>query len=170
VTIRALTTKEVLGSYRREIAEVWTWVDSHRLNEILPTHAGREGFRFRAALADDGRLLGFAYGYLGSSGQWWHDLVAAAMSRADQSRWLARGHFELVELHVHQDARRRGIGGRLHDAILAGLPSPTAVLSTQTDNEPALALYRSRGWQILVPELHFQAGGRPYAILGRDLH
>jgi ribosomal protein S18 acetylase RimI-like enzyme len=160
----------VLGPYRREIGEVWTWVDSQRLNEILPSHARREGFRFRGALVPDGRLVGFAYGYLGGPGQWWHDLVSEAMSESNRARWLAPGHFELVELHVRPDSRRQGIGGRLHDALLEGLPSPTAVLSTQTDNEPALALYRRRGWQIVVRELRFQPAGRPYAILGKALH
>lgn len=169
VTIRPLAPREVLGPYRRQIAEVWTWADAQRLEEILPAHVRREGFRFRAAFGDRDRLLGFAYGYLGGPGQWWHDLVAAAMDDAERDRWLAPGHFEFVELHVHPDARRQGIGGRLHDALLEGLPSPTAVLSTQTDNQPALALYRARRWQIVVPELLFQPVGRPYAILGRAL-
>lgn len=169
MAVQALRPRDVLGRYRRQIGEVWTWVDPQRLNDILPAHAGREGFRFRAALAEERRLVGFAYGYLGGPGQWWHDLVSGAMSEADRARWLAPGHFELVELHVHPEARRQGIGGRLHDALLQGLPSRTAVLSTQVDNEPALALYRRRGWQIVIPELRFQPAGRPYAILGRSL-
>jgi ribosomal protein S18 acetylase RimI-like enzyme len=42
------------------------------------------------------------------------------------------------------------------------------VLSTQTDNEPAIALYEGRGWQVIVPYLDF-GSGRPFLIMGRDL-
>jgi len=45
---------------------------------------------------------------------------------------------------------------------------PTAVLSTQTDNEPAIALYLGRAWQVIVPYLDF-GSGRPFLIMGRDL-
>ena len=84
-------------------------------------------------------------------------------------RWIAQGHFEVVELHVHPDYRRRGIGGRLHDTLLDRLESRTAVLSTQADNRPALALYEGRGWEIVVPALRFAPAGEEYAILGLDL-
>jgi ribosomal protein S18 acetylase RimI-like enzyme len=52
--------------------------------------------------------------------------------------------------------------------VLSGLDAPTAVLSTQTDNEPALALYRGRGWRVIVPFLDF-GSGRPFLIMGKDL-
>jgi ribosomal protein S18 acetylase RimI-like enzyme len=42
------------------------------------------------------------------------------------------------------------------------------VLSTQTDNEAALALYRQRGWKVIVPYLDF-GSGRPFLIMGKDL-
>ena len=151
-----------------EIAEIWPAASRERVGEILPRHAGREGFRFRMG-EDDGRMVGFTYGYLGASGQWWHDLVAAEMSDEQEERWLGPGHFEFVELHVRPDYRRQGLGGALHDELLIGLDSPTAVLSTQTENEPALALYRGRGWQVVVPEMRFSPGGVPYCILGLDL-
>jgi ribosomal protein S18 acetylase RimI-like enzyme len=153
---------------REAVRALWPAASRQRIDEILPRHAERDGFRFRAAFAGE-RLVGFAYGYLGAEGQWWHDIVAEAMDETDLQVWLAPGHFEFVELHVRRDARRQGIGGRLHDALLEGLDSPTAVLSTQTDNEPALSLYRGRGWEIVVPELRFQPGGQPYAILGLEL-
>jgi ribosomal protein S18 acetylase RimI-like enzyme len=70
---------------------------------------------------------------------------------------------------VRAEHRRRGIGGTLHDAVLDGLDAPTAVLSTQTDNAPALALYRQRGWKVIVPYLDF-GSGRPFLIMGKDLH
>jgi ribosomal protein S18 acetylase RimI-like enzyme len=151
-----------------EVAEIWPAASSSRVDEILPRHAAREGFRFHAA-EEEGRMVGFTYGYLGGPGQWWHDLVAVEMTDEQEARWLAPGHFEFVELHVRPEYRRRGLGGALHDELLSGLASRTAVLSTQTDNEPALALYRERGWQVVVPEMQFSPGGVPYCILGLDL-
>lgn len=167
IAIRPLDAGEALAR-TAEIAEIWPAASRDRVDEILPRHAEREGFRFRAA-EDGGRMVGFTYGYLGGSGQWWHDLVSAEMTEEQRARWLSPGHFEFVELHVRPRYRRRGLGTALHDDLLSGLESPTAVLSTQTDNDPALALYRERGWQVIVPEMRFSPGGVTYCILGLDL-
>ena len=168
IRIEAIPRDELLARHRAEVAVVWTDATRERVGEILPRHAARDGFRFLAARSSAGALAGFAYGYIGAPGQWWHDIVAAAMSPAERDRWLAPGHFEFAELHVHPGFRRRGIGGRLHDELLEGLSSRTAVLSTQVDNEPALALYRGRGWRIVVDELDFGTG-RLYKVLAREL-
>lgn len=165
--IRTLAAAEALARLE-EIAQIWPEASRDRLGDILPRHAARPGFRFLAA-EEQGRMVGFSYGYLGGPGQWWHDLVSAAMTAEQHRHWLAPGHFEFVELHVRPAFRRQGIGGKLHDALLQGLDSRTSVLSTQVDNDPALALYRGRGWQIVVPELRFTAGGVPYSILGLEL-
>ena len=163
----ALTAEEALA-VRAELAEAWTGVTSDRLGEILERHARREGFTFLAA-REEGVLAGFTYGYRGSRGDWWHDLVWAAMDDEERVRWLTPGHFEYVELHVRPDRQGRGLGGRLHDALLARQEqSRTAVLSTQVDNERALRLYRGRGWRVVVPRLDF-GSGRLFSILGRDL-
>jgi ribosomal protein S18 acetylase RimI-like enzyme len=167
VTIAAESARE-MSSLLGVIPDVWIGASEERLRQILPRHAERDGFRFLAARAD-GRVVGLAYGYMGASGQWWHDIVSRAMTAEQRGWWLAPGHFEVVELHVHPDFRRLGIGTRLHDTLLDGLASPTAVLSTQADNEPALALYRGHGWEIVVTSLRFAPTGEPYAILGKRL-
>lgn len=170
VRLKRLAPDEVLGPYLGGISSVWTGADEPRLREILPRHAEREAFRFLGAESEDGRLAGFSYGFVGAPGQWWHDLVSKEMDNRARRRWLPAGHFELTELHVHPDFRRRGVGGRLHDALLDGLASPTAVLTTQTDNEAALTLYEGRGWEVVVPELLFPANpNRPFCVMGRDL-
>jgi ribosomal protein S18 acetylase RimI-like enzyme len=161
--------QELLDTRREQLVAVWPDATGQRLDEIVPRHLTRDGFRFVSEEDDEGRLAGIAYGYLGGPGQWWHDLVAAQMSDEDRSRWLGPGHFEFVELAVRPDLRGRGIGGRLHDALLEGLSSPTAVLSTQIDNEPALSLYYNRGWQIVVPEVDFGTEPTPFCVLGRIL-
>lgn len=167
VAIRPLTAEEALAR-NDEVAEIWPAASRARVEEILPRHPAREGFRFLAA-EDEGRMLGFSYGYFGGAEQSWHDLVAAEMTDEQKEHWVGPGHFEFVELHVRPDHRRQGIGGALHDALLSGLESRTAVLSTQADNEPALALYRGRGWQVVVPEMRFSPAGVPYSILGLEL-
>jgi ribosomal protein S18 acetylase RimI-like enzyme len=164
--IREIGAKDVL-SLRRDVSDIWPDASRARIDEILPRHVERDGFRFLGAFADR-LLVGFVYGYLGASGQWWHDRVAAALGAAGTERWLGPGHFEFTELHVRRKYRRHGIGGSLHDALFEHVDAPTAVLSTQTDNEPALRLYLGRGWQVAVPYLDF-GSGRPFLIMGRDL-
>jgi len=167
LTIQELAPAAVLARIP-EIAAIWPEASRNRVQDILPRHSERDGFRFLGALDESRLLAGFVYGYCGEAGQWWRDRVAAELGPAGTRRWLPPGHFELTELHVRPEGRRRGIGGALHDAVLDGLAAPTSVLSTQTDNEPALRLYERRGWQVIVPELDF-GSGRPFVVMGKDL-
>jgi len=153
---------------RDEVRALWPEASRRRVDEILPLHAGRDGFRAVVERTEDGRLAGFAYGYRGEAGQWWHDLVAAALGEEGTTHWLSPGHFEFVELHVRTDLWGQGIGGRLHDALLESEPGP-AVLSTQRDNDRALGLYRSRGWKVIVQHIDFGAGYPPFCVLGKVL-
>ena len=155
------------------ISTVWTGANEYGLNGI-PLHAGHETFRFLAAEPGDAQLAGFSYGCAGAPGQWWHDIVAAEMDGETGRRWVPAGHFEFTELHVHPTFRRRGVGGRLHNALLDGLASSATVLTTQTDNDPALAFslvfYKGRGWEVVVPELFFYANPRqPFCVMGKEL-
>jgi ribosomal protein S18 acetylase RimI-like enzyme len=140
---------------------------AERFAGVFERHAGRAGFRLAAA-REGGRLAGFGYGYDGEPGQWWHDTVADALGPALAERWL-RGCFELVELAVLPADQGRGIGAALHDALLAGLPNPTAALSTIAEETAGLRLYRRRGWQVLHPALRFPGVADPYTIMGLDL-
>jgi len=169
--LRELTRAEVRALLARpeELVAVWPNASGERLDVIVPRHVERDGFRFVAEQDEAGRLAGIAYGYEGAAGQWWHDLVSAAMDDTARTRWLRPGHFEFVELAVRPDLRRRGLGGRLHDALLGGLDAPTAVLSTEVDNEAAIALYSGRGWEVIVPELDFGPDFPPFLVMGREL-
>src|SRR3984957_21350898 len=76
---------------------------------IMERHAASPGFRGLVAQAD-GRLAGFTYGFHGVTGQWWHDMVAAALAtRSGTAVSAAEGtaprgwlddSFEIPELHV----------------------------------------------------------------------
>lgn len=111
-------------------------------------HRARPGFRLATA-REDGRLAGFGWGCTGNRGEYWPDLVAGSLPAQVADEWVG-GHFELVELAVLPDVRGRGAGRRLHDVLLDGLPHDRALLSTDADEaEPAVRLYRSRGWTTL---------------------
>jgi ribosomal protein S18 acetylase RimI-like enzyme len=53
--------------------------------------------------------------------------------------------------------------------VLAGLDGPAALLSTEIDNEPAIALYRGRGWDVVVPEIDFGPDVPPFVVTGKRL-
>ena len=114
---------------------------------VWDRHRTRAGYRLTTAYDGD-RLLGFSWGYTGQPGQFWSDFILDRLGPA-VAGWVG-GHFELVELAVIPDGRGRGVGGTLHDQLLAGLPHERALLGTEDDpTSPAVRLYRSRGWQRL---------------------
>jgi len=69
---------------------------------------------------------------------------------------------------VTPPAQGRGIGGRLHDALLARSPAATAVTTTPRENNPAVRFYGRRGWVTLVDDFRFPGETAPWLILGRD--
>src|SRR5262245_20810841 len=60
--------------------------------EMYDRHRAREGFRL-AALRDDDRLVGFAWGYIGRPGQFWTDWVLETLPDEVTREWVG-GHFE----------------------------------------------------------------------------
>jgi ribosomal protein S18 acetylase RimI-like enzyme len=135
--------------------------------EALPRHAVHAGFRCVVA-RDGGAVVGFAYGYTSAAGQWWHDWVAAQLDPAVAAEWMTDA-FELVELAVRPAAQRQGAGGRLHDAVLSGLPHRTALLSTRDEDTPARRLYRRRGWVPLRESVRPAPDGPPVLFMGLRL-
>jgi GNAT superfamily N-acetyltransferase len=102
-----------------------------------------------------GRLpvIAFSYGFHGANGQWWHDLVRAALIRLGGQElaqaWLSDS-FEVAEVHVHPDYQGRGIGSRMVPALLHPRLERTALLSTQDADTPARRLYRGLGFGDLL--------------------
>ncbi|HEY8601745.1 MAG TPA: GNAT family N-acetyltransferase [Thermomicrobiales bacterium] len=138
----------------------------------LAAHVTRRDFRFLAARegeeGGDGPLLGFIYGYTGEPGQWFHDHIRAALTQEMAEQWLTDA-YEIVEFGVRPEAQGRGIGGRLHDALIRSLTSHTAILSTRQGDTAAMRLYRRRGWRPLLTDHRFPSSATLYTIMGLDL-
>jgi ribosomal protein S18 acetylase RimI-like enzyme len=145
---------------------------------IMERHAASPRFRGLTALVD-GKLAGFTYGFHGENGQWWHDMVAAALatrSRAALSAaesatprtWLDDS-LEVAELHVLPGWQGHGIGRSLLLALAAGRPERTAVLSTADAPTRARRLYRGLGFTDLLTDFRFSGSEPPYAVMGATL-
>ena len=133
--------------------------------DTVRRHAGYAGFTAFGAFDPKSRLVGFSYGYASQPGLWWREQIAAPLSTAEREEWLADA-FELAELHVHPSCQGNGLGSKLHDLLIANQPHRTAVLSAMHRSERAQALYASRGWQVLVPDLRFSTEpGTPFSVL-----
>lgn len=131
-------------------------------------HAALDGFASRAAIDQDGRLVGFGYGYTTKPGQWWHDLVRRAMDRDAAAEWLTDA-FELSELHVLPDHQGIGIGRRLLMSLAAGIPHEVMLLSTPDTDTRAFRLYRDVGFTDIARNYMFPGDVRPFAVLGSRL-
>lgn len=137
---------------------------------IMERHAGYPAFKGIAATSGDSpQVIGFAYGFRGEVGQWWHDVVRsgiiAAGGQSAATAWLA-DPVEIAEVHVRPECQHRGIGQRLLLTLSGGRAERTAVLSTQDDNSPARRLYHGMGFTDLLTGFSFPGGGPPYAVMG----
>jgi GNAT superfamily N-acetyltransferase len=122
--------------------------------------------------AGNGALVGFAYGFHGEGGQWWHDLVTQAVANARGRQaaddWLADS-FEIAEVHVLPRCQGEGIGLAMMQRLTAGRPERTAALSTMDAETRARRLYRGLGFTDLLAGFVFAGTDAPYAIMGAPL-
>lgn len=145
---------------------------------IMDRHAASPGFRALTAHAD-GRLAGFTYGFHGENGQWWHDMVAAALATRSRAGAWAAGYagddapcawlddsFEIAELHVMPSWQGRGIGRTLLLSLASGRTERTALLSTADAPTRARRLYRGVGFTDLLTDFRFSGSEPPYAVMG----
>lgn len=142
--------------------------DTLAFEATVQRHAERAGFCGFWACDPYGKLVGFDYGYTGWTESWWHDIVTQGMDPALIEHWLA-DYFEFVELAVDPEFQGQGIGGRLHDALLACTHHATAALTTAQAETPALRLYRKRGWITIRDNLIFPGDAVKRRIMGKDL-
>jgi ribosomal protein S18 acetylase RimI-like enzyme len=120
----------------------------------------------------DGELVGFAYGFHGGGGQWWHDLVsrttASIMGTRAAHDWFGDS-LEIAEVHVLPSHQGRGAGLAMVLRLTAGRPERAAVLSTMDANTRARRLYRGLGFTDLLTGFTFPGTELPYAIMGAPL-
>ncbi len=141
----------------------------HAFAAIFPHQTQRPGFRCVIAREEETQsILGFAYGYTGEARQWWHDLVVQKMTPTEAEVWMT-DVFEVVELAVYPASHGHGYGGRIHDALLQGIPHRTAVLSTYQVETNAMKMYEKRGWVPLLSDFIFPGYREPYKIMGKKL-
>lgn len=141
--------------------------DVEAFSEKLDRHSARGGFRLCAA-REEGEIVGFSYGFDGGRNGWTRSIIEPLLTDEETERWLA-DYFEFVELAVASEARGRGVGGRLHDELLSGVAHRRAALFAIEDAEPAMGLYRKRGWRTIVDGFRFSEEGRAYKVMTLDL-
>jgi ribosomal protein S18 acetylase RimI-like enzyme len=157
---------EVLGVYGSAMNYSAGLVEGRR--GILVAHTRRPEFRAVGTLDEDGKVIGFGYGYRGEPGQWWHEHVRSCLDPAGYRAWLS-DCFEVVELHVAPEAQGHGIGEEQIRLLLDGVQRRTTVLSTPEGESRAWRLYRRLGYLDVLREIVFPGDDRPFAVLGRGL-
>jgi ribosomal protein S18 acetylase RimI-like enzyme len=117
-------------------------------------------------------LVGFAYGFHGAGGQWWHDVVrraaTSALGAGTADDWFGDS-LEIAEVHVLPGHQGRGTGLAMMLRLTAGRPERSAVLSTMDANTRARRLYRGLGFTDLLTGFEFPGTDLPYAIMGAPL-
>jgi ribosomal protein S18 acetylase RimI-like enzyme len=131
-------------------------------------HVSHEGFACRAAVLEQGALIGFGYGYTTLPGQWWHDLVRRALTPESAEDWLEDA-FELSELHVLPGFQGGGVGRRLLLELAGAIPHAAMLLSTPDADTRAFRLYHDLGFLDLRRHYLFPGDSRPFAVLGARL-
>jgi ribosomal protein S18 acetylase RimI-like enzyme len=85
-------------------------------------------------------------------------IVGYAYGALEERNWnlLLDAHGAIHDIYVQEGARRQGVGGRLLDAMIAGLEAlgaPRVVLSTMIGNQAAQRLFVSRGFRPTLLEM-----------------
>jgi GNAT superfamily N-acetyltransferase len=103
--------------------------------------AAGEGFRLVSA-RDEGRLVGFAFGFRIPAGRWWGGGpgLTPELERDE--------NFAVIELDLAKEYRGRGYGRLLLEELLEGRREPWAILLS-LPSAPAHALYEHLGWDVV---------------------
>ncbi|WP_246062129.1 GNAT family N-acetyltransferase [Haloactinospora alba] len=131
--------------------------------------------RFHAVVAvstGNGTAAGFAYGFRGQRGQWWHDSVLQELltrAPSEEHQWFSNP-FELAELHVHPSWQGHGVGRSLLERLAAVRSERTAALSTHSGATAAHRLYRSCGFTDVLREFYFPGNPhQPFTVMSARL-
>ncbi len=145
---------------------------THQRTPMWSAHMLRQGWRCVGAFNPADELVGVGYGYLGASGQWWHEQVRngmlARLAPSHVEAWMS-DYFELTELHVRPDAQGSGLGEQILRRLLEGAQGRAVLLSTPEGPTRAWKLYRRLGFVDILRDYRFTGDPRPFAVLGREL-
>lgn len=164
-----LETLSAASPYFEAAVRVYTltwnqdWDEARRFFARYAT-GGFQDYRGQIALVG-GRVVGMGFGVRSQPGYWWHDTIAHHVGSdhpALPDAWA------LTELAVLPGYRDQGVGGRLHDALMAAQPCARVLLSTELDNRAAQRFYRRHGWRVLHPGFVFRDGQNPYMIMHKE--
>lgn len=132
---------------------------------VWPRIRSESGFRLVVARVD-GALVGMAEGYvLRPDCGWWPEGAAAEVAR----EWITGGvgrSFGIDEFGIVPGWRGRGVGSRLHAALLAGRRESRVVLWARVDAPVARAVYA--GWGYRPAARVDQPNGRSFDVLCLD--
>ncbi|WP_407058308.1 GNAT family N-acetyltransferase [Tigheibacillus jepli] len=135
---------------------------------MLRKHASYKGFIGVKAVNNAGEMAGFAYGYTSLPGQFYRMKLEAVLTEQQRKDWLD-DCFEFVELAVHPNQRKNGIGSLLHDKLMQNITHETAILTTDVNNLPAKALYRKKGWGIIQANAAVISPESPQSVFGKRI-
>jgi ribosomal protein S18 acetylase RimI-like enzyme len=155
----------LLDEALRIYARVWPERDPEVARETFTRYAGYADFRGFVAFVGD-EPAGVGYGARSVSGIPWHDLVGPRLG-ADHP--ALQSAFRIVELAVVEEHQGQGIGGRLHDLVLASQPCPRALISTNVTNQRARGIYERRGWYYLHESFDVPDDPHRYVIMAKEL-
>lgn len=140
------------------------WQAADARTELGELHAAAYGYRdagfrprfaehvqqpdFDMVLAAAPLPVGCAYGFLiERDGGWWDRFSTVPAELVELTEVTAsRRLFCLAELMVRPEHRRRGLGGRLHDRLLARAEAPVAVALLTPGDASAHDAFVSWGW------------------------
>jgi len=123
-------------------------LDDDLASEVLALQ--REAYAVEAALmgSDGIPALTETLGQLRGAGEAWLGCFdAAGLSGAVAGQLLADGTVDICRLVVAPRAFRGGVATALLDELDRRYPANPMIVSTDSANEPALALYRRRGFR-----------------------
>ncbi|WP_291314253.1 GNAT family N-acetyltransferase [Corynebacterium sp. UBA2622] len=136
---------------------------------------------FTAVIAVEGagtdeRVVGVAYGFLGTRGRWWDQQLIRGLKQSGsltpEVSAMVDDYFEIAEIHVDSLMQGRGIGRDLLTELVRTTSASWALLSTPEvagENNPAFGLYRKLGFSDILRHYTYSGDRRPFAVLGRRL-
>ncbi len=145
------------------------WKEDSSFVDRIQKHMSYEGFKGMIAVDEGGNMIGFSYGYLSRPGQYYYSLLEKALTEKQRDIWLSHC-FELVELAVHPEFRKQGIGKQLLNELLEEVSTNTALLTTQVTNLPARTLYDQLKWTVIKEPFFPNESSEPYVIMGKKLN